>query len=204
MWRVKIGALPVSEPQEDISAYTVSTDPFELTMACRGQGGGWLRARFVTGPAATGQNVGEGLTHLFFADSSKQLQDSARQARRQGRSRQWEEFRSLLLSLREDGTASALYRSEAALRDRWPTEEAFLTEIRGWRPALAAIPETMPDRATDPSQRLEISRNHTPFGDSREVRFEHREGIWKVVWRNGALSSIDHRGKAASTPAGRD
>lgn len=192
-WRPKVGALPAVEPTEDRKGYHVSADPFELTVAASGEGGGWLRVRFVTGPAAAGQDVGEGLTQLVFADSFRSLQDSSRQARRQVRSRQWAEFRGLTARLASDEAAAALYRAEPGLRQGWLSEEAFLQETRSWRPFLAAIPESLADAEKDEATRAQFSRNQSPLGDSREIRLEHPGGVWKVTWRNGALAAISHR-----------
>lgn len=202
-WRAKVGPLPASEPGESMHAYDVNSDPFELTVACRGQGGGWLRARFVTGPATGGREVGEGLSQLVFGDSLRDLLGSARTARRQSRTRQWGEFRVLLMRLGADDTALALYRAEPALRQRWATEQAFLDETRGWRPALAALPEAIPDSEQTPGVRVEFRQSHSPFGQRRAIRFQHMGGAWKVSWRDGVLADLSH-GANGSAPAGGD
>jgi hypothetical protein len=202
-WRAKIGTLPAAEPAESPHDYDVSSDPFELTVACRGAAGGWLRARFSTGPATGGREAGEGLSQLVFSDSRKGLQDSARTSRRQARSQQWAEFRALLLRLGADDTALALYRAEPALRERWRTEQAFLDETRGWRPALTAIPEALPDAEANPALRAEFRRSHSPFGQRRAILLHHGGGVWKVTWRDGALADLAH-GTAASARPGAD
>jgi hypothetical protein len=194
-WRPKVGPLPAAEPGEDREGYRVNSDPFELTVAVRGEGGGWLRARFVTGPAAAGRNVGEGLTQLVFAASARDITDSARQARRHARAREWGEFRTLLLKLGTDESALALFRSETVLRQSWISEEAFLQDARSWRPFLAAIPEDLPAVEKDDTNRAEFHRNQSPLGSSREIRFTHPGGAWKVLWRDGALASISHRAR---------
>lgn len=192
-WRPKLGALPAAEPSERGEGYRVNSDPFELSVSVRGQAGGWLRARFVTGPAAAGQNVGEGLTQLVFAESSRDILDSARQARRHARAREWTEFRTLLNRLATDESATALFRSEATLRQGWLSEEAFLADARAWRPFLATVPESYPDVEQEGGVHASIHRNQSPLGNSREIRLEHPGGTWKVQWRDGALASISHR-----------
>jgi len=192
-WRPKLGALPASEPRERGEGYRVDSDPFELSVSVQGQAGGWLRARFVTGPAAAGQNVGEGLTQLVFAASVRDITDSARQARRHARAREWGEFRALLNRLATDESATALFRSEATLRQGWLSEEAFLADARAWRTFLAAIPEDLAATEKDDTHQAEFHRNQSPLGSSREIRFTHPGGTWKVLWREGVLASISHR-----------
>lgn len=192
-WRPKVGALPSAEPSERGEGYRVNSDPFELSVSVRGEGGGWLRARFVTGPAAAGQNVGEGLTQLVFAESPREILESARQSRRRARTKEWAEFRSLLGRLATDESARALFRAEPGLRQGWVSEEAFLQDARAWRPFLAAIPEAYPDVEKDGGVRAQFSRNQSPLGTSREIRLEHAGGTWKALWRDGALASISHK-----------
>lgn len=192
-WRPRIGSLPAGEPPESGEAYGVEADPFAMSVACKGEAGGWLRMRFVTGLAAGGGDVGEGLAQLIFGHSIKDMHESARIAGLHARKRLWTEFRSLLFQLGADDTASALYRAEPALRSRWTTEQAFLRETRAWRPALAHLPAEKPDQAKDPAQRVSFAQEHSPLGSSRVIRFDGREGSWEATWRDGALSSLDHR-----------
>ncbi|MFN8012668.1 MAG: hypothetical protein U0P81_14960 [Holophagaceae bacterium] len=201
-WRSKGGGLPTQEPRDDRRGYTVESDPFELDVAIQGTGGGWMRARFATGPATQGQEAGEGLVRLVFADSYRGLQDAARDARRQARSREWEEFRRLTSALATDEGARDLFRSSPGLGRAWPSEEAFLQEIHGWRPHLAAIPARPDDGEKGDGEKgggvqVGFSRHQSPLGSSVEIRVDHPGGRWKALWRDGLLADLRHLPRAA-------
>ncbi len=192
-WRAKGSGLPAQEPRGDRRGYTVDSDPFELDVAIQGTGGAWMRARFATGPATEGQEAGEGLVRLVFADSFRGLQDAARDARRQARSREWEEFRRLTSALATDEGARDLLRHEPGLARNWPSEEAFLQDARAWRPHLAAIPARPEDADKEGGVRASFSRHQSPLGSSVEIRLNHPGGRWNAVWRDGALTDLRHR-----------
>lgn len=194
-WRTQGGALPAQEPREDRRAYFVNSDPFEVTIGVQGSQGRWMRARFATGPATGGKDAGEGLVQLVFADSSRGLQDAARDVRRLGRSREWEEFRRLAAALATDEGARDLLRQAPALGRNWTSEDAFLQEVRTWRPHLPAIPERLADAEKGGEVQAGFSRNHSPLGESLEIRLDHPGGRWKATWRNGALSDLRHQAR---------
>lgn len=193
-WRTKGGGLPAQEPQEDRRDYFVNSDPFELSIGIRGSGGGWMRARFATGPAA-GKDAGEGLMQLLFADSAKGLQEAARDTRRQVRARQYEAFREVAQSLATDEGARELLRREALLRKGWPSEEAFLQDVRAWRPHLAALPLELRDAEKGGPVQASFRRNHSPLGDRRTLEVAHPAGRWKATWRDGALEDLRHEAR---------
>ncbi|MBI1754097.1 MAG: hypothetical protein HY014_10460 [Acidobacteria bacterium] len=139
-WRPRIGSLPPGEPPESGETYGVEADSFAMSVACKGAAGGWLRMRFVTGPAAGGKDVGEGLAQLIFGHSIKDMHESAKIAGLHARKHLWTEFRDLLLKLGTDDTALALYRAGPALQSRWTTEQASLRETRAWRPRACPSP----------------------------------------------------------------
>jgi hypothetical protein len=193
-WRAKGGSLPAREPQEDQDDYRVSSDPFELSVGIRGSGGAWMRARFATGPAA-GKDAGEGLMQLLFSDSAKGLQDAARDTRRQVRMRQYEAFRAVAQSLATDEGARGLLRREDRLRRAWPSEEAFLQEVRGWRPHLAALPERLAEAEQGGPVQASFRRSHSPLGESRTLEVSHPAGRWKATWRDGSLEDLRHEAR---------
>lgn len=193
-WRTRGGSLPPREPEEDPRAYTVSSDPFSLGIAIRGSGGGWMRARFATGPEA-GRDAGEGLMQLVFADSFRGLQDSARDARRQVRARQYAAFLADARSLGTDEGARDLYRREAGLRRAWPSEAAFLQDARAWRPHLAALPEDLRGAERGGPVQAAFRRHNSPLGQSQALEVAHPGGVWKAAWRDGALADLRHEAR---------
>lgn len=196
-WRAKGSGLPDQEPRGDRRGYTVDSDPFELDVAIQGTGGAWMRARFATGPATEGQEAGEGLVRLVFADSYPGLQDAVLQARRHVRAREWEEFRRLTSALATDEGARELLRTSPGLARNWPSEEAFLQEVRGWRPHLAAIPARPDEGEKGDGVQVGFSRHSSPLGSSVEIRLDHPGGRWQALWRDGVLTDLRHRARAA-------
>ncbi|WP_257305068.1 hypothetical protein [Geothrix campi] len=56
----------------------------------------------------------------------------------------WPVIRRVALRLQTDAEAGRLYRANPALARRYPTEEAFLEQVRAFRPQFASLPDPRP------------------------------------------------------------
>lgn len=56
----------------------------------------------------------------------------------------WDRLRALVEQLQIDEGAKAVYRSNPGLRQEYPSEEAFLKVVQGWRPRLTLLPAEVP------------------------------------------------------------
>lgn len=57
------------------------------------------------------------------------------------RTQAWPTARNLVAALAQDDQAARLYRAHPALRGNYPSEAAFLEQVRTWRPLLGTLPE---------------------------------------------------------------
>lgn len=74
----------------------------------------------------------------------------------------------LVEDLRTDAGTRGLYAQQPGLRDRYPTEEAFLAQVRTWRPSLATMPAgpgALETRVSLQGMALEVR-----LGDGRRLR----------------------------------
>jgi hypothetical protein len=82
----------------------------------------------------------------------------------------WPKVQDLAESLKTDEGTRDFYSHQKRLRERYPSEEAFLTQVKAWRPSLATIPPTMEAPGTlETRVSLQGIRLQVRLGDGRHL-----------------------------------
>lgn len=186
-WLPRFGALPAQEPQEAAETYALGSDPFQVRIALRGQGGAWLSLVLEDAGPFGSASSGEGISRLLFAGARAEL--SERQQRMELKRTQalWARYRQVESQLRDEAGARRLWASEAALRRSFKAEEDLLKSTAPWRRARPCLPA---DLETAPGATLRI--HDTPMGRTESVGYPGPEGLmlW-VTWRDGSLEGLE-------------
>lgn len=186
-WLPRFGALPAQEPREAAEGYVLGSDPFQVRIDLRGQGGAWMNLIVEDAGPFAGPSSGEGITRLLFADARQGLARRQQSLDQQRTQALWARYRQVESMLRDEASTRRLWASEAALRRSFKAEEDLLRSTAPWRRARPGLPSDL-EGAKGATLRI----NDSPAGRTESVGYPGPEGLmlW-VTWRDGSLDGIE-------------
>jgi hypothetical protein len=92
--------------------------------------------------------------------------------------RSWRELQTTTERLQTQESAKALYRSNPALSEIYPTEGEFLKHVEAWRPKLSSIPATPPTlrRLLVDKQMLQVHENRSDGHETVRMKYTFPNG----------------------------
>ena len=102
--------------------------------------------------------------------------------------REWGQLKEAVQQLQSDDGAKALYQANPPLGQAYPTEDAFVQQVKTWRPKLEPLPTQMPSLFTG-----KISYNVSVNGGFRKVELGYTNSRGAVIasrWENGRLQML--------------